>query len=160
MKEIEISFNRKRNSFISSVKQDTISFEQAKAHWDAADADWTQGAYKEMARRTLERDKSPFTIFLEGFTDEQVGLDAAHVSMLRDNEIMVTRHLDHIKEIRERRAGNGKPFSNENAARLATEEWMGMAEELVEILAREEHGEQKWYVATCYEHGFKLRKED
>lgn len=31
-----------------------ISDEQVLAHWDATDADWSQGAHDEMARRMLK----------------------------------------------------------------------------------------------------------
>ena len=45
----QISYDRERDEFVKDGKP--IAFEEAREHWMAVNADWTMGAFKEMAER-------------------------------------------------------------------------------------------------------------
>lgn len=110
----------------------------------------------------MNMNEADFKEFLEKFTDDQVGLEIASVSLRGDNEITVYKHLHHIKESQKLREGrtiapSGRTF--EECDRLAKEEWQIMAEELIEKLDSEKFGFQKWHVYSCSRHGFTLVKD-
>lgn len=54
----EISYDRTAKAFMRNNPKASrvwtfITDDEAQEHWNAADADWTQGAYNEMMRRVM-----------------------------------------------------------------------------------------------------------